>query len=582
MIACVAIAYAAFGYCVTTSGGQDDMPQATSDENLRAPADFVFRNGTIYTMKSPGDTVESLAVRGDRIVYAGPNVGLDEHLSASTRLIDLAGRTVLPGFTDAHVHLISGGITLLECDLSDVQNSDQLLSRLKAFADEHPTHPWIRGTKAPLPVLNNKPVRKLLDQIIPDRPVIVRSADFHNAWANSAALLEAGITADTPDPPNGRIERETDTREPDGTLRETAMKLIDRVIPRYTQDVRTDALREALKLANSLGITNVIAANVSDHDVQLYQRLAATGELSVHANCALMCDIATGTDCVESVVERNAAYQRLATQYDDLRFDQVKIFMDGVVEGKTAAMLEPYERESHRGMPNADEETAKRVIQQLDAAGLQIHIHAIGDLAVRMSLDALQHARDTNGVRDARHHLAHLHVVHPDDIPRFQTLDVAANFQALWASLDDSYVTQINLPYLGAKRAEWQYPIGTIGRAGGRLVFGSDWPVSTINPFHAIQVALTRRGPVPVAREPWTPQHLADRYTVIEGYTKGGAWLTFCDDDRGTLAVGKLADLVVVDRDPFNAPVEQLFETQVQLTMFRGRAVYSAEQDAMP
>ena len=358
------------------------------------------------------------------------------------------------------------------------------------------------------------------------------------------------------------------------------MRLVERVIPRYTQEARTDALRKGVQRANALGITNVIAANVSDYDVQLYQRLAESGELTLHANLALKCDVADGVDCVDPVLRRNAAYQRLASRYDDLRFDQVKLFMDGVVEGKTAAMLEPYEGEDHRGTASTDEDTAKQIIAQLDAAKLQIHIHAIGDRGIRMSLDALQHARSANGARDSRHHLAHLHVVHPDDITRFQTLGVSANFQALWASLDDTYVTQINQPFLGAKRAEWQYPIGSIARAGGRVVFGSDWPVSTMNPFHALQVAVTRRGPVPVAREPWTPQHLVDRWAVLHGYTVGGAWLTFREDDCGTLAVGKLADLMVLDRDVFQVPAEQLFQTQVQLTMFRGRIVHSATDAA--
>lgn len=248
--------------------------------------------------------------------------------------------------------------------------------------------------------------------------------------------------------------------------------------------------------------------------------------------------------------------------------------MDGVVEGKTAAMLHHYHEDDHRGILNADPDSAMAVIEALDKAGQQIHVHAIGDRAIRVTLDAFARARQQNGLRDSRHHIAHLHVIHPDDIPRFKELDVMANFQALWATLEDSYMTELNYPFLGEERVEWQYPIGAVAGSGGQLVFGSDWDVSTMDPFDAMQVAVTRRGPDSLQREPWTPQHLVDVHTVVEGYTKGGAYLTFREKECGTLLAGKLADLIIIDQDVFQAAKFEIFETQVLMTMFRGKVVY--------
>ncbi|MEO5583686.1 MAG: amidohydrolase family protein, partial [Saprospiraceae bacterium] len=254
-----------------------------------------------------------------------------------------------------------------------------------------------------------------------------------------------------------------------------------------------------------------------------------------------------------------------------------KLFMDGVVEGKTAAMLKPYEYDDKDGIANAPADTAIAVITALDKAGLQVHVHAIGDRASRMTLDAFEHARKVNGIRDSRHHIAHLHVVHPDDYPRFKGLGVIANIQALWATLEDSYMTELNFPFLGKERIEWQYPIGPLQKAGATLVFGSDWNVSTQNPFYCMQVAVTRRGPDTIRREAWTPQHLIDRYSVIKGYTVNGAYLTFREKETGTIERGKWADLIVLNQNVFTCDTFSIFKTKVVKTFFKGNLVYDRE-----
>jgi predicted amidohydrolase YtcJ len=536
-------------------------------------ATFLFHNGKIYTLAAPGQTVEAIAVQGERILFAGPEAEARKFIGDSTQIIDLQGKTLLPGFTDSHVHPVSGGLNFLECDLTGIENPDTVLARLAQYAAAHPDKDWIVGENMWLPVFpGGNAHKKFLDEIIPDRPVYVSSSDGHNAWANSKALELAGITAETPDPAKGRIERDARTKEPTGTLREEAMDLVKKLIPDYTHEQRVEALRRSLKMANSLGITNLVEASAREDYIEAYLDLAQKGELTAHVNISIYGDLSKGMDGVQPVLDLNKKYGSQAT--DGLRFNQVKLFMDGVVEGKTAAMHSHYAGETHSGIPNADAPTANAVIAALDKAGLQIHVHAIGDAGIGMTLDAFENARKVNGVRDARHHIAHLHVIGPGDLPRFGQLGVFANFQALWATLEDSYMTDMNFPFLGPERSEWQYPIGSVARAGGRLVFGSDWPVSTMNPFHAAQVAVTRRGPDGVEREPWTPQHLIDLQAVVEGYTKNGAFLTFREKDCGTLEAGKLADLIVLDRDIFNVSKFEIYNTQVTATMFRGKVVF--------
>jgi predicted amidohydrolase YtcJ len=452
---------------------------------------------------------------------------------------------------------------------------EEILAKLAEYAADHPDLPWIRGNNFLLSAFpQGNPPKELIDRIIPDRPVVAVSADGHNSWVNSKALEVAGITPETVDPPYGRIERDPQTKAPTGTLRETAMDLVNKVLPPYTHAQRVEALRRSVQFANSYGLVGLVEANATQADVNAYFQLEKQDELTAYVNISLACDVAKGVEEAARVIQLHRALARGRSSTSLVRIDQVKIFLDGVVEGKTAALLEPYVGESHNGIANAEPETLNAVVTALDRAGLQIHIHAIGDRAIRMALDAFELARRTNGVRDGRHHIAHLQLVHPDDIARFGQLDVTANFQAVWATLEDTYMTQLTLPVLGPKRSEWQYPMGTIQRAGGRLVFGSDWSVTTLNPFHAAQVAVTRRGPDKQPRDPWTPQHLIDLESVLMGYTRNGAWITFREAESGTLEKGKLANLIVLDRDVLRASPLELFDTRVELTMFRGKVVF--------
>ncbi len=397
---------------------------------------------------------------------------------------------------------------------------------------------------------------------------------------NTKALELAGITAESADPPRGIIGRVPKTGEPTGGLFETAMKLVSDLLPEYSREDRASSLKNALAMLNAVGITNVVEARATQDHLLAYSDVAKEGDLTAHVSISIHAEISEGLDAVRNALETKSGFEAMGPLPADIACNQVKLFMDGTVEEQTAAMLDNYKGKTHRGRPLADSETTKLVIAALDRMGVQVHVHAIGDRAVRMALDGFEHAQTTNGQRDSRHHIAHLNVVGRDDIARFGNLGVTANFQALWATIDDPYVGEINRSLLEAEPFDWQYPIGSIHRSGGRLAFGSDWPVSTADPFPAIQVAVTRRGPDNEVREPWTPQHLIDVATAIDGYTRNGAWLTFREADCGTLEVGKLADLVVLDRNIWATPKHKLMETKVDQTFFRGRIVFDRKKDS--
>ncbi|MBK6480095.1 MAG: amidohydrolase [Saprospiraceae bacterium] len=538
-------------------------------------ADVILINGHFYTMVTEGDTIAALAIKAGKIIDLGSTQNILNYKNSETTLIDLEGHTVLPGFTDSHIHPISGGLALLECDLTDLNTADQIIDSIRNYAARNPSHTWIRGESMWLSAFKQgNPQKSVLDSIIPDRPVFISSSDGHNAWVNSKALALANITRETPDPLNGRIERDPITQEPSGTLRETAQDLVSHLLPKYTTEERKQALLVALQLANQYGLTSLVEASAGPEYIETYLELEKENKLTAHINISIYGDISKGMSMVDEVIALRAKYGPLS---NGINLNQVKLFMDGVVEGKTAAMLTDYADDHHKGIANTSPDTAMAVIAALDKAGFQIHVHSIGDAATRMTLDAFEYALKTNGPRDSRHHIAHLHVIHPDDYDRFKSLGVIANIQALWATLEDSYMTELNFPYLGKERIEWQYPIGSLKRAGATLAFGSDWNVSTQNPFYCMQVAVTRRGPDSISRPPWTPQHLIDRYSVVHGYTANGAYLTFREKESGTLEKGKWADLIVLDQDPLLCDTFSIFKTKVLKTYFKGQLVYKED-----
>lgn len=535
-------------------------------------ADLVFRGGTVWTMDSSRSVKEAVAVRDGSIVYVGSAEGAEDWIGESTEIVELAGGMLLPGFQDAHVHVLEGGIALADCDLSTAADAEAVLVRVAECAARAPAGRWLRGGGFKLTFFERgNPQAATLDGIVSDRPVYLTSSDGHSAWVNSRALELADLTAATPDPAAGRIERDPATGEPTGTLRETAMGLVAELLPPRTHEERLEGLRQGLAVARSFGITAFQEANTDAESLAAFAELAEAGELTARVSISLEVDPARGLDQLADLMELRDRYQN-----DRLRVDTVKLFIDGVLEAQTGALLEPYVgMGDFSGYTEFETAALRELVVALDREGFQIHAHVIGDRGIREILDALELARERNGPRDARHHLAHIHLWNPDDIPRMRELDVVANFQPLWAWADP-FITDLTEPFLGPERSRWQYPLRSLADSGARLAFGSDWDVSTMNPLPAIEVGIRRQDPDGADSVAWLPQERVDLATMLAGYTTGAAWVNFLDRETGTLEVGKRADLVVLGNDLSVVDPQEIGDTEVRLTVFDGQVVYRA------
>ena len=561
----VVVAFVVMGLSSTAACVKKEAP---------AEASLILTNATVRTLDPARPLVEAVAATGDRIVYVGDARGAERYQGPATEVIDLRGRLVLPAFQDSHVHLVMGGVELGQCDLNGSTSQEEIFRRIRNYAADHPEEPWIIGGGWDLPLFPQaNPRKEDLDRLLPDRPACLSSADWHSSWVNSRALALAGITKDTPDPEGGRIERDPRTGEPSGTLREAAAGLVERQISEPTAEVLQEGLRRGVKLAHACGITSIIEASADERLLRTYAELDRRGELGLRVLASLRVDTDRGPGQVPGLIELREKYRA-----GHLRADAAKIFADGVLESGTAALLEPYlNRPGDKGRPNVEPEAFNALAIALDRAGFQIHIHAIGDRGIRLSLDALEAARRANGDRDLRHHIAHLELIDPADIPRFRRLGVVANFQALWA-YPDAYVTELVAPSLGPERSRWLRPIGSVARTGATIAGGSDWSVSSLNPLDAIEVAVTRRAPEDPPGEPWIPEETVDLATIVAAYTTNGATLAHEESWRGSISVGKVADFVVLDRDIFAIPAADIHQAKVLWTFFEGRAVYRAEE----
>jgi predicted amidohydrolase YtcJ len=540
-----------------------------------APADLVARNGGIYTLDETRPWAEALAVSGGRIVALGSNAEIAPWIGPATRVVDLTDRMLLPAFHDAHVHPISAGRTLLGCALNEQNTVEDLLSTVADCAASSDDL-WVQGLDFNLGLFpGGNPDKALLDAILPDRPAYLIAADGHSAWVNSAALALAGVGAGTPDPPKGIIERDPGSGEPTGTLRESAQYLVSELLPKPTLEQNLAALRVALAHLHSMGITSFIDAAVGESAWQTYHALDQAGELNARVTTSLTYGAFSETT---DEADFNAVLARRDRYAGDrLRTDAVKLFIDGVLEGETASLVTPYLRDggetTARGELNFSQDALDASVARFMDMGLQIHMHAIGDGGVRAGLDAIEAARENGDTGDNRPHIAHLQLVHPDDLGRFAALGVTANFQALWA-YPDEYITEINLPAVGPERVQRMYPVGSLQRAGARIVGGSDWSVSSANPLLAIETAMRRQDPDGVTPGVLNAGEAVSLATMIAAYTRHAAWLMHQENLSGRIARGMRADLIMLDRNLFEIPSEDISEAKVLLTLFEGRPVY--------
>jgi predicted amidohydrolase YtcJ len=533
------------------------------------PADLVLRHGVVYPLARDSGAAQAIAVRDGRVVYLGDDRGARSFVGPRTTVIELEGRMVLPAFRDTHVHP-RGGIQLGECPLDGLSSRQAVLDSVRRCAASHPGLAWIRGSGWQLPVFPNaNPRKEWLDAIEPHRPVFLRAADGHSAWVNSRALELAGITRTTRDPPHGRIERDSVTGEPSGTLRESAMRLVADLLPARTPREVREGLLRAVAMANRFGIVALHDAAVDTTLLAAYAALDSAGELTARVIAAIQVNPGGGASQVDSLRAWRARFA--GRRYFAPR--AAKLFIDGVIEARTAALLAPYLGGSGRGEPNFSPEALDTTVAALDAAGFQVHAHAIGDRAVRMALDAFAFARALNGPRDARPIIAHLELIDSTDLPRFAALGVIPSVQPLWAQADD-YITRLTEPVLGPERSAHLYPIGSLARSGAVLAAGSDWPVTGMNPLEAIQVAVTRRGVTAPPGPPWLPDETVGLATILQAYTWGGAYAAGDEATAGTLEPGNAADLIVLDRDLFRIPPPDIHRARVLLTLLDGRPVW--------
>jgi len=550
-------------------------------------AELVVINGRLRTPN--GAYSQAAAIAKGHFVAVGASEDIRPLITRHTQVIDLEGRLTLAAFGDAHVHTVGGGLESLRCNLAGLKTREQYRDVITRYVKDLRSDDWVLGAGWSMDSFpGGMPEAAELDSMVGDRCAILYNRDHHSAWVSSAALLRAGITATTPDPFSGRIERDS-RGNPTGALHDGAMALVGALVPEPTEEELLAGLLAGQQHLHSQGITHYqdacvgSAAEIGVADsFGAYLRAAREGLLSASVIGALWWDRMRGIEQIEELVER-----RETAGSGPFCATSIKIMLDGVAETETAAMSEPYldatgGQSLHAGEPFIDQAQLNEIVTSLSERGFQVHIHAIGDLAVRMALDAYETV--PRGERIARrHHIAHLQFINPHDISRFGELGVIANFQPLWAC-NDAQMTELTVPKVGPERATWQYLISSVAKAGGTLAFGSDWPVSSANPLQEIHVAVNRtlyadpRGEQgPSSRTPLLPQEAITLASAVKAFTEGVAFVNHQQDFLGKIAPGYRGDLCVLDKDIFLTPPDEIAASSVTLTVAAGKVVYASQ-----
>lgn len=522
---------------------------AAEEAPAREGGDVLVVNARLYP--AGGDV--GLLVRDGRIVAVGSEASLREQARGEVARVDAGGGLVVPGLHDAHAHVLGGALAAREADLEPARTIDEALEIVRRWAEAHPDAPWVvgRGWSYDLVPKGELPTRHMLDRVVPDRPVLLEAYDGHSSWANTKALELAGVTADTPDPADGRVVREADGRTPQGALLEAASALVSRHVPEVDRATKLAAVKEALVGYRDLGVTTVHAICGSADELSLYEELLA--------DCALPVRVVAALPLETPIDEVVAIRDRLARGYPEwLRLGFLKGFLDGVIESRTAYMLEPYEGTDERGAPNDGRERLQALVSAAHARGIPVALHAIGDAAVRMALDVYEAAAAAHpDVKlEGRHRIEHIEVVHPDDVPRFRKLGVVASMQPYHAvpsdAPDPDDVWSANL---GPERLGRAFAWRALRDAGATLAFGSDWPVFTRDPLRGMAVAVTRKNERGLPAGGWQPHQALHFEEALWAYTVGAASAVAGEEPklatgktwRVALSSGQRADVVVLE-----------------------------------
>jgi predicted amidohydrolase YtcJ len=547
---------------------------------IMEPADIIVIHGRVYTENPAQPWAQAVAIHKSKIVAVGDDPAIERLRGMGTKVINAAGKLVLPGFADCHIHFMEGSAKLRWVSLEGAKNLAEIRYKLAAYALQNPGEGWILGHGWNYGMFGpgKLPDKKDLDDLFPNRAASLEGFDGHTYWANSKALALAGITRDTPNPPNGTIVRDPATGEATGALKESAAELIDRVRPPMTRAEKLLALRAGMKWANQNGLTRVHAAgghflSGDFEDLDLYEEMRKRGDLSIRVQVAHLLD-PPGLRPQDIEAVENA---RKKFSNDWLSASAVKFFLDGVIESHTAAMLEPYTDDpSLKGALFWDPEKYKAAVAELDKRGFQLFTHAIGDYAVRTALDAYEEAEARNHKRDRRPRIEHIETVSAADIPRFGKLGVIASMQPLH-SYPEADVLDVWVHSVGPERASRAWVWKSISDAGGHVCFGSDWPVVTLNPWEGIQIAVTRQTTEGTPETGFVPEQRMTVAQAIDGYTLGAAFAGRHEKTEGSLEVGKLADLIIVSQNILDIPARRIRETKVLTTIVGGHVVYQAE-----
>lgn len=552
-------------------------------------AEKVFRNANVYTADKNRTMAEAIAVDAGKFVYVGNNEGVEEFIGPNTEVVDLGGKLVMPSFFESHVHYTKATSTIVGINLAGYNTEDEYVEACKKFIDDRPGIKILRGQgylEACFPGIG--PTFAAMDKASKDIPIVVQAETLHSLWANTAAIELAGITKDTQDPINGKIERLADG-SPSGCFRETAQDLILNAIPDFSIEEYKEGILAFQELAHQNGFTGAYDPwlDVNSNSIEALKELDKENKLSMYMRGAYWADPGRGAEQVEEIIAAKAR--------DDggnmFRINSAKLFMDGVLESVTAFLIEPYELaegrpEGWRGDQIWSPDRMNDVVAALDKAGIGIHVHCAGDAAVKQSLDAIEYARNNNGKRDARHCITHIFLIDPKDVKRFKELDTVAMTNSYWMQIDETYF--VNGTYTGMDRIAHSFPLNCFFENGVKVVNASDYPITASpNPFVGIEIGVTRIAPDnyhpwifnyddPKFHEPLWPEERAEIKDMMDSFTINSAYANFLDDESGSIEMGKSADMIVVDKNILEIAPEDIGTAVVEKTIFKGKTVYQA------
>lgn len=532
-------------------------------------ATLILKNGMIWTGVEAKPRATAVAISGNKIIAVGNEKDIRKFTGQETRQINLNGKFVMPGINDSHIHFLGSSLGLFQVDLNDAKSLEEAQAIILKFARENPNVSWITGTGWQYSIFPNArlPLKEDIDAVVKDRPVYLRAYDGHTAWVNSKAIGIAGVTDKTEFNGFGEIVRDT-KGQPTGVFKEGAMSLISRNLPPVTKERNLEALKKGMERAKLLGITSIQNAHGSLGEVQLFDELLKKGELTLRTSFAFSVNPKTTQADIDKIVEASKTYHS-----DMLRIKAIKIMVDGVIESYTAAMLEPYTNKPETsGTPSYTQEQLNNIVAMADKAGLQIYIHAIGDRGVRMALDSFENAVKVNGKRDSRFRIEHIETIQAIDIQRFIKLGVIASMEPIHA---DPGTIDVWSSAIGEDRTSRGFAWRALEKAGAKLIFSSDHPASiSLSPWRGVHNAVNRQTIEGNPANGWLPEQRVSVQTALQAYTLNGAFASFEEKTKGRIAVGMLADLVVLDKNPFEIRSRDLYKLQVEKTIFDGRIIF--------